>query len=290
MKITDKYVLFWRDKLGNWTNVPNKIKHFSFTPSGHLTFNTSEQLFMYLKAQYFKDTDTCNKILAAGTPKEAKELGRQVKGFSEEAWEKVRESAMFTALNCRRSSDPEFKERLLTPEWRNLEFVEASPYDRIWGIGLGEDDLRAEDKSQWKGLNLLGKCLCELRRYILWEEWVSVTEPHTFMEDLIWCPSQIYYYFEDRSGQKYVVYSRWRWNDPWTIELVEIDDYDNWDLSRATYILEDKNFKDDDYKDLEKEIIKYLKARFPDVNFPDDPVVKDSQGWDGIKTIPSWGL
>ncbi len=41
--------------------------------------------------------------------------------------------------------------------------VEASPYDRIWGIGLGEHDPRIGDPSAWRGLNLLGKALMRVR-------------------------------------------------------------------------------------------------------------------------------
>jgi ribA/ribD-fused uncharacterized protein len=41
--------------------------------------------------------------------------------------------------------------------------VEASPLDRVWGIGLTADDPRAADPSSWLGLNLLGEALMEVR-------------------------------------------------------------------------------------------------------------------------------
>jgi ribA/ribD-fused uncharacterized protein len=41
--------------------------------------------------------------------------------------------------------------------------VEASPGDRIWGIGLTEADPRAADPRSWRGLNLLGFALMEAR-------------------------------------------------------------------------------------------------------------------------------
>ena len=41
--------------------------------------------------------------------------------------------------------------------------MEASPVDRIWGIGLAAEDARASQPEQWRGLNLLGYALMEVR-------------------------------------------------------------------------------------------------------------------------------
>ena len=42
--------------------------------------------------------------------------------------------------------------------------VEASPYDKVWGIGLSTDDENAEKPLQWKELNLLAFILMKVRK------------------------------------------------------------------------------------------------------------------------------
>ena len=302
MKVTNNFVLFWRDYLGNWTKPQKPIEYSDRHWQGPIApdvkviiwpqrqFQTSEHMFMYLKAVHFKDWETAEKIVKAASPKEAKDLGREVKNFDEAEWEKVRENAMFTTVYYRSQYDRPFLDRVMKSEWSNLEFVEASPYDKIWGIGLSEDNPDADDKSKWPGLNLLGKCITELRRYNNFMNYLNTWEEHAFFEEMIWCPSQIEYYFTDPTdNQMYVVYSRWRHDDPWTTELVMVADRNNpqdwnFDLESET-ILRNKFYKDLDYPEMEKDIIEYLKVRFPSVQFPSEIKTKNHDNWDGPKFI-----
>lgn len=93
---------------------------------------------------------------------------------------------------------------------------------------------------------------------------------NVFLEDLIWCPSQIYYYFCDNSGKIWCIYLRWRHDDPWTAELIPCDknfkffDCDTWETISTS-----KDYKDFEYKDLEKEALEIIKKRFKDTIFPD---------------------
>lgn len=294
MKVTNKFVLFWGDYLGNWTPLPEPIKlstmdsRFRNPNESALTqhsFITSEHLFMYLKAAYFKDWEIAKKIENAPDPKEAKKLGRLVKNFSEEEWKKVRYEIMFNTVYRRASVGDKFKEMITKPEWRNLEFVEASPYDRVWGIGLSQNSPRSEAKETWEGLNLLGQALCELRTRILWDEWIRTKNLREFHEDLIWCPSIIQYWFPVGDQIK-MVYMRWRWDNPWSIEICTLkdpQDFESWDLIETEDITEKIGFfTDEEYKQMEEKVVEYLKNTYPDDNVADSEIIrKDWLNWTG---------
>ena len=49
-----------------------------------------------------------------------------------------------------------------------MEIVEASPTDRVWGVGIAIDDERIWDMSRWRGLNLLGIALTQVREALRW--------------------------------------------------------------------------------------------------------------------------
>lgn len=119
---------------------------------------TSEKFFMMSKAEYFGDQSTLAKISTASTPMEAKKLGRQVKPYDDQRWASVRYDKMSRALLIKFDLCPAFR-RLLRNNWRKT-IVEASKYDRIWGIGFYEKDALA-NFDKW-GANLLGRCLNEL--------------------------------------------------------------------------------------------------------------------------------
>jgi ribA/ribD-fused uncharacterized protein len=132
----------------------------SFTEGGH-TFNCAEQFMMHGKAVLFGDAEVAEKILTAAHPREHKALGRKVKSFDDKAWKASRERIVLAGNRAKFTQNPELKELLLAT--KGTELVEASPYDKIWGIGLAASDPRAQDPSQWRGQNLLGRILTQLR-------------------------------------------------------------------------------------------------------------------------------
>lgn len=159
MKTTDTMVLFWGGPFSQW------YKH-KMVING-VTYNTAEQYMMAMKASVFGDTEAQEKIMRTNDPAKQKAIGRTVKNFNADEWSKISKSVVRRA-NFAKFEDPELKKILL--DTGDKEIVEASPYDKIWGIGLGEDDPRALDKSQWQGLNWLGECLMDVREHLKHEE------------------------------------------------------------------------------------------------------------------------
>ena len=128
-------------------------------------YKTAEHYMMAEKARLFDDLKIRSQILDAQHPGEAKKLGRQVRGFQQEVWTQERFGIVVKGNVAKFSQNDLLREYLLTTGERVL--VEASPVDRIWGIGLAANDPNAENPYEWKGLNLLGFALMEVREVIL---------------------------------------------------------------------------------------------------------------------------
>lgn len=154
MNVTDKYVLFWGSIFSNFANTP-------YVSYDGINFFCTEQEFMYRKAMLFEDEETANRILKSKDPKEIKKLGRLVKNYDDVVWDAVRYEAMYSACRSKFTKNKEAKKALLSHPGKT--FVEASPFDTIWGIGLSEVDCSATDPAQWRGKNLLGQILTRLR-------------------------------------------------------------------------------------------------------------------------------
>ncbi len=155
----EKFTLFWGGPFSQW--YPSE-----FTVH-HLKFNCAEQFMMYGKATLFGDLETAGKILQTVSPKEQKVLGRSIRNFDENVWLFFREGIVYTGSYAKFTQNHALRENLLATKGTTL--VEASPYDKIWGIGLGENDPKASDRATWNGLNLLGETLTRVREAISWE-------------------------------------------------------------------------------------------------------------------------
>jgi ribA/ribD-fused uncharacterized protein len=131
-----------------------------FTVDGH-RYPTAEHFMMAEKARLFGDDATRLEILAAATPAEAKALGRRVRGFHDTTWEAHRLAIVVAGNLAKFGRHPELAEVLRATGERVL--VEASPRDRIWGIGLGVRHPDAHDPGAWRGQNLLGFALMDIR-------------------------------------------------------------------------------------------------------------------------------
>lgn len=160
MRTTDTHVFFWGGEFSNWFTC-----YFNY--EDHEFFN-SEQAFMWKKAEFFGDEEMAELILHTQNPKQAKALGRKVRGFDAEKWAMVSYPIMIAVNAEKYNQNPRLREKLLATSDKTL--VEASPYDKIWGIGLSEDDDRCLDEHQWQGMNLLGKALMQVRTLLKQQE------------------------------------------------------------------------------------------------------------------------
>ncbi|GGY50687.1 hypothetical protein GCM10010384_65890 [Streptomyces djakartensis] len=124
-------------------------------------YATAEHWMMAGKARLFEDPVAERAVLAAAHPAEAKRAGRLVRGFDEEIWERERFRIVVEGSVHKFAAHPELRGFLLSTGDRVL--VEASPVDRVWGIGLAADDEAASDPARWRGPNLLGFALMEAR-------------------------------------------------------------------------------------------------------------------------------
>ena len=124
-------------------------------------YKTAEHYMMAGKARLFDDPGKLAEIIDSDHPGEAKKLGRQVHNFDQEAWSRERSVIVVAGNVAKFSQNPELGAYLLGTGERVL--VEASPRDRIWGIGMGKRNPDATDPRKWRGQNLLGFALMEVR-------------------------------------------------------------------------------------------------------------------------------
>jgi ribA/ribD-fused uncharacterized protein len=127
-----------------------------------ISYPTAEHFMMAEKARLFRDEDLRGQILIANSPKAAKQLGRQIKNFREEVWQEFRFQLVVEGNVAKFAQNVELGKFLLGTGDKVL--VEASPVDRIWGIGLSAENELAMNAEQWRGLNLLGFALMEVRQ------------------------------------------------------------------------------------------------------------------------------
>ncbi|BBC32604.1 uncharacterized protein SGFS_038980 [Streptomyces graminofaciens] len=163
-----KYLHFWGHRprpdgqvgascLSQWWPSP-------FTVDG-VRYATAEHWMMASKARLFGDEEAAEKAVAASSPALAKKVGRLVRDFDESIWERERFGIVVEGSVHKFGAHEDLRAFLLGTGRRVL--VEASPVDRVWGIGLAKDDERAYDPARWRGPNLLGFALMEARERLL---------------------------------------------------------------------------------------------------------------------------
>lgn len=132
----------------------------SFKKDG-IVYCSTEQWMMAEKARLFRDKERLKIILGTNSPKEAKRVGRQVSNFNEDVWKLKRYTIVLEGNLLKFTQNYKLGEYLKSTA--DSIIVEASPSDKIWGIGMKQDDVGVENPKNWKGENLLGFSLMEVR-------------------------------------------------------------------------------------------------------------------------------
>ena len=152
------FVFFW-----GHTNKSNSVNKTCFsqwyTDSGEF----HDKNFVYDSCEHYM---MLGKLLLMNgnnieVTKEVKALGRKIKNWDEKKWNDEKFNIVVQGNLLKFSQDEELKEYLLSTGDKIL--VEASPYDPNWGIGLDSHAPNVDNPNTWKGDNLLGYALMEVR-------------------------------------------------------------------------------------------------------------------------------
>lgn len=219
-----EYIYFW----GHTNKFNEAVGKFCFSQwyespfsVDNKTYKTAEHWMMAQKALLFEDKTCFDKILAADKPAIAKDLGRLVLGFDEHIWNKHRFEIVKTGNIHKFNQNPIMADYLLKTDKHIL--VEASPVDSIWGIGLAQDDNYIDNIYAWRGLNLLGFALMEVRDFLqafghftpldnaLQTPWTIY--PNIDSRDLFWrmgkgedCLTQFYAYYSKLTDREQTIF------------------------------------------------------------------------------------
>lgn len=176
-----------------------------------IEYKTAEHWMMAQKALLFNDKDSFEKIIGSPTPKEAKALGRKVKNFGPDIWNVHKYQIVVTGNLHKFTQNTELFNYLKSTQDKYL--LEASPVDKVWGIGVSENSEEAYNPYAWTGQNLLGFALMEVR------DKLSKMDSFEFLKDPFLPPWKKYpnidcsdMFFRMGGGEDYAI-QFWAWFD-----------------------------------------------------------------------------
>lgn len=156
MKITNKHVFFWGGIYSQW--------YLRDIVIDNITYNCCEQYMMHQKALLFGDIYTAQEILEEKVPALQKKLGRKVINFDVNKWNSVAKDIVLKGNIAKFTQHKDLYHSILSTGDRIL--VEASPLDKIWGIGMDKDEYGVDNPENWRGTNWLGDVLTKVKKII----------------------------------------------------------------------------------------------------------------------------
>jgi len=170
-----EYTFFWDGPLSQWDPATFEIDG--------VEYNCAEQYMMAEKARLFNDENTLDQIMESDDASHQKKLGRMVEDFDQDVWEEDEDNGYPRCWNivwrgnmAKFSQNAYLLKELLATE--DTLCVEASPYDKVWGVGLRASDPAIENPENWKGTNWLGEVLTVVRSFLS-----NDPSPYTSSED-----------------------------------------------------------------------------------------------------------
>ena len=129
-----------------------------------IRFSSMEQYMMYEKAKLFHDQEAASRILQTDNVGKIKAIGREVRNYEELFWNGMRQIVVYQGLLAKFTQNAELKQQLIATG--DALLAECAVQDRVWGIGLSMRDAKRFDPEAWRGKNLLGFALMQVRRTI----------------------------------------------------------------------------------------------------------------------------
>lgn len=158
---TDTHVFFLSGPFSQWHA---STFQRSLEPDGPLvTFNRAEQWMMASKAMLFGDLDALEQIMASNDPSRQKELGKRVKPFEQAKWDARAFEIVVGGNISKFYQNPPLRDYLIATDSKIL--VEGNKHDTVWAVGLSWDDPLIFDPANWRGKNLLGQALMQVRDF-----------------------------------------------------------------------------------------------------------------------------
>lgn len=157
-----KIIFFYGHTKGDYKCFSN-FYPVKFNDNDGIEYCCSEQYFMKKKQELFDPENLMlgNQILDSRNPTQIKKLGRQVRNFDEGVWNEHKFEIMCEAVFWKFMSHDSLYQILQSTGYATI--AEASPRDKVWGIGMSAEKASLVDPSEWKGQNLLGKALMKFR-------------------------------------------------------------------------------------------------------------------------------